>query len=356
MPKLKNIYPRGHFFQQMGGAHYSSPQDMVDMRGFFGLVPSASFAYGNLKSEDGQMYEVVRRFGHHDANSHLATEDLERPPVLLLFQSTELDGEALRYDMATMTAQAPTDGAIIQMEGDKAVWRTAPGANLPGFELTYQGDTFTWAEDKLMSMTGTLMPPGLQWFLPGRDYGTFYVSQIFQVTGEVRGKKVEGIIAFDQSYMAPGADLYIKDDLVMENQGHLVWYTWGTVYEDGTWENGHFMLGNGPLGFALFTDGQAVTTTRDITGRVIPREGTPFAERIELTIDGEEWEFIPEAKGTMPDMMRKHPPTPQQEGRWQRVGETRKPKVWFAWGETEPDHGRVPQDALPTEQAMAPQT
>lgn len=351
MPKLKNIYPRGHFFQQMGGAHHSTPRDMVDPRGFFGLERSASFAYGNLKTKDGKMFEVVRRFSHHDLLRNLADEDLARPPVLLLFQSTELDGECLRYDLATMQGQAPTNDAQIMLEGEKAVWRVAEGANAPGFELTYEGDTFTWQEQNLMSMTGTLMPPGLQWFLPGRDYGTFYVSQIFKVAGEVRGEPVEGIIAFDQSYMAPGADLYIKNDLVMENQGHLIWYTWATVYEDGSWENGHFMLGNGPLGFALYTDGETVTTTRDITGTVIPKEGTPFAERIELTIDGEQWEFLPEARGTMPDMLRKHPPTPQQEGRWQRVGETRKPAVWFAWGETEPDHGRTPLDYLPTERA-----
>ncbi|MCM2459316.1 hypothetical protein HGO40_02145 [Pseudomonas sp. CG7] len=350
MSKFSNIYPRGHFFQQLGGAHYAQPKDMQDERGFFGLVPSATFAYGNLKSEDDEMYEIVRRFSHHGtAATGEEAEDMGRPPVLLLFQSTELDHEHLRYDLPTMMQQAPTDNARIYMEGDKAIWEQAEKEQGGAFRLTFEGETFTWSEEDIFALSGTIMRPGLQWYLPGRDYGTFYVSQIFQVSGEVRGKKVTGIIAYDQTYMGEGGDLYVNKDLVMQNRGHVIWYTWATRYEDGSWENGHFMLGNGPLGFALFTDGKTVTSTRDITGRVIPQEGSPFAKRIELTIDGEPWEFIPEPRGTMPDMMRKHPPTPQQEGRWQRVGETRKPVTWFAWGETEPDHGLTPADKLPTE-------
>jgi hypothetical protein len=351
MPKLENIYPRGHFFQQIGGAHEARPQDMIDRRGFFGLKPSATFAYGNLKTDDGTMFEIVRRFSHHDHVTHQPgrLDDMARPPALLLFQSTELNGECLRYDLPTMMKQAPTNGARIAMEGGKAVWEPGDEAIGEAFRLTFEGDDFTWTESGLFSLAGTIMRPGLQWYLPGRDYGTFYVSQIFQVSGEVRGRPVTGMIAYDQTYMGEGGDLYVNKDLVMENHGHLVWYTWSTRYEDGSWENGHFMLGNGPLGFALFTDGKTVTTTRDITGRVFPRTDSPFAERIELTIDGEAWEFLPHPCGTMPDMMRKHPPTPQQEGRWQRVGETRTPKVWFAWGETEADHGHVPAGRLPTE-------
>jgi hypothetical protein len=32
----------------------------------------------------------------------------------------------------------------------------------------------------------------------------------------------------------------------------------------------------------------------------------------------------------------------QVDGRWRRVGDTREPDVWFAWGETAPAHGRRP--------------
>lgn len=348
MPRFKSVFPRGHFFQQLGGAHIARAEDMVDTRGFFGLVPSATFAYGNLKDADGNMYEIVRRFSHHKDPENKG-DDIAKPPAMLLFQSTQIDGQSLRYDLETMKRQAPTNDAKIHLDGEKAVWEPSDGAEGGTFRLTFEGDAFTWDEQDIFTISGEIMRPGLQWYLPGRDYGTFYVSQIFEVTGEVRGKPVTGMVAFDQSYLAEGGDLYVNKDLVMENKGHIIWYTWATRYEDGSFENGHFMLGNGPLGFALFTDGQTVTSTRDIAGRVTPREGSPFAERIELTIDGEQWEFIPQPNGTMPDMMRKHPPTPQQEGRWQRVGETRKPAVWFAWGETEPDHGRVPSEYLPTE-------
>ena len=47
-------------------------------------------------------------------------------------------------------------------------------------------------------------------------------------------------------------------------------------------------------------------------------------------------------------MLKKHPPTPQQEGRWRRVGDTREPDAWFAWGETEPLHGTTKEPKFPT--------
>lgn len=353
MPKMKNVYPRGHFFQQLAGAHEVSAAAMVDDRGFFGLERSATFAYGNLRTEEGAMFEIVRRFSHHGSNKAAAgtsaEEALAKPPALMLFQTTELDGQHLRFDLARMQRQATTDNARIFMEDGAAVWMPATGASGAPFRITFTETGCTWHEEGLLSLVGTMLAPGLQWYLPGRDYGTFYVSQLFQMEGQVEGRPVTGMIAFDQTYMGSQGDLYVSKDLVMENQGHIVWYTWATRYEDGSWEGGHFMLGNGPLGFAVFTDGETTVSTRDITGRVTPRDGSPFAQRIELTIDGEDWEFLPDPKGTMPDMMRKHPPTPQQEGRWQRVGEKRKPAVWFAWGETEPDHGRTPMDRLPTE-------
>ena len=353
MPKMKNVYPRGHFFQQLAGGHEVSAAAMVDERGFFGLERSATFLYGNLRRDDGAMFEIVRRFSHHAGHvaeaGTAAAEAIAKPPALMLFQTTELDDANLRYDLARMQRQATTDDARIFMEGGDAVWLPAEGAAGNPFRISFNEEKCVWHEEGLLSLTGAMLKPGLQWYLPGRDYGTFYVSQFFQVEGEVEGRPVTGMIAFDQSYMGAGGALYVAKDLVMENRAHVVWYTWATRYDDGSWEGGHFMLGHGPLGFALFTDGTTIVSTRDITGRVTPRAGSPFAQAIDLTIDGEEWEFLPDPKGMMPDMMRKHPPTPQQEGRWQRVGETRTPLVWFAWGETEPDHGYAPMDRLPTE-------
>lgn len=357
MPKVHSVYPRGHFFQQMAGAHQVSAEAMVSDRGFFGLVPSATFLYGCMRTDDGQMFEICRRFSHHKTKLSIEgvpmEEAIAQPPSMILFQSTEIDGVQLRFDLERMQAQAFSNNVVIGMDGKDAVWRSQDGERGRPYEIRFNEDACSWVEDGLFSLKGPMIKPGLHWYLPGRDYGTYYVSQLFELEGEIEGRPCRGVIGFDQTYMGEGGDLYINQDLVMENSGHVIWYTWGTRYKDGTVEGGHFMLGNGPLGFAVITDGENVIATQNITGSVTPREGTPFSDRIDLVIDGEAWEFIPDPRGAMPDMMRKHPPTPQQEGRWRRVGDTREPDVWFAWGETEPDHGRSPLDQLPTEPIKA---
>lgn len=41
----------------------------------------------------------------------------------------------------------------------------------------------------------------------------------------------------------------------------------------------------------------------------------------------------------MIDFVGGFPVTAQQEGRWQRVGDTRKPSHWLAWGESDRRNG-----------------
>ncbi|MEO8804478.1 MAG: hypothetical protein ABI433_00225 [Burkholderiaceae bacterium] len=350
MPAVGSVYPRGHFFQQLAGAHQPSATDMVSNRVYFGLQLSATFLYGCLRTEDGEMIEIVRRFSHHENKAQAAAgeESLDSPPAFLLVQTTEIDHQNLRFDMPRMQAAAVTNNARIYLDGKEAVWKPADGTRGKPFEIRFSEEACSWVEQGLWTLKGRLVKPGLHWYLPGRDYGTYYVSQIFEVEGEYEGRRVRGMVGFDQTYMGEGGDLYKTKDLVLENKAHIVWYTWGTRYKDGTVEAGHFMLGHDRMGFAVFTDGANVTATQAIDGRVFPKEGGKFADRIELTIDGVAWEFLPDPRGCMPDMLRKHPPTPQQEGRWRRVGDTREPDVWFAWGETEPDHGFERQRKLPT--------
>lgn len=355
MPQTRSVYERGQFFQQLGGPYEVSAEDVASTRGYFGLDFGMTFLYGNIRTEDGEMYEVNRNFPAPGRRAEVDEDGVEKgaAATLLLVQSTEIDGESLQFDRTEIAKHARSSDARITLEDGRVTWLPAVGATGAPFRVEFDEHSALWEEEGLMRMTGTALKPGLQWYLPGRDYGTYYVSVLFQLEGEYKGKKATGMIGFDQVYMGEGGELYTRKDLVMENRAHLIWYTWATRYTDGSWEGGHFMLGNGPMGFALFTDGTVTTSTRDITGQVFPAPDSVFAERIELTVDGQDWEFLPADRGTMPDMLRKHPPTPQQEGRWQRVGETRTPEVWFAWGETEHKHGLIPAERLATEEPRA---
>ncbi|MBW9172720.1 hypothetical protein [Clostridium estertheticum] len=342
MPKLGDVYERGNFFQQLVGAHKPSVDAMLSDRGYFGLVPSATFAYGCVRSEDGEIYELVRRF------SRAKDESSKNTFSMLFIESTNVDGVSLRFDQERMKDAANSNDVEVFKDGNEAVWKSTANCLGKAFELRFSEDEFSWKEEGFFSLSGQMIKPGLHWYLPGRDYGTYYVSHIFEVEGKFEGRKVKGMIGFDQNYMGEGGNLYTNKDLVLENKGHIVWYTWATKYKDGTVEAGHLMLGHDRLGFAVITDGLNVVATQSIEGKVVKCADSPFAEKIEVTVDGERWEFLPDPRGKMPDMLLKHPPTPQQEGRWRRVGDTREPEVWFAWGETEPKHGCERETKFPT--------
>ncbi|MFJ8780505.1 hypothetical protein [Streptomyces sp. NPDC102476] len=98
-------------------------------------------------------------------------------PRLLLFQSTLIDDKTLRWTMERMQAAASAEGTVEVREGEEVVWRQAAGVPGQLFEVRYGLDSFTWREEGLFELTGTPINPGLHWYLPGRDYGTYYVSQ-----------------------------------------------------------------------------------------------------------------------------------------------------------------------------------
>lgn len=343
MPKLGDVYERGNFFQQLSGAHKPSVDDLLSDRGYFGLIPNLTAIYGNIRTEDGEMYELLRNF-----NPDLKNKHGEKAYMGLVIQSTNIDGKNLIFDTELTKECASAEGAVGVREGNEAVWRKAAGVSGKDFEMRVSEDYFVWKEENFFSLEGPMIKPGLHWYLPGRDEGTYYVSHMFELTGEFQGVKAKGFVAFDQIYMAEGGTLYGNRDIMMQNFGHIIWYTWGNKYKDGSVEGGHFILGHDRLVFAVFTDGNTVTATQNIEGKVTPNADNTFSEAIELTIDGEKWEFTPDPRGKMPAMLKKYPPTPQQEGRMKRANETREVDSYWAWGETETKHGCERQSKLPT--------
>lgn len=337
MPKLGDVYARGDFFQQLAGAHKPSVDDMLSDRGYFGLKLSIIPLYGNIRTEDGEMYELLRNSGGNSIYSGLVIQD------------TTVDGKNLMFNAELTKDCASSVGSRGVREGDEAVWRSAPEATGKPFEIRVSEDHIKWTEDGLFTLEGPMIRPGLHWYLPARDDGTYYVSHMFELTGEFRGVKARGFVSFDQVYMAEGGCLYQDRDVMMQNYGHILWYTWAAKYKDGSVDAGHFILGHDRLGFAVVTNGSSVIATQNIEGVVTPDpDNKPFAKYIKLQIDGEEWEFTPDPRGKMPTMLQKYPPTPQQEGMWKRVGDTREVDSYWAWGETETKNGCTRQSKLPT--------
>lgn len=227
------------------------------------------------------------------------------------------------------------------LEDDTAGWSSVAGESGHSWRITASGERFRWREESFFDVAGPLIGNGMQWYLQGRDWGTFYVSQLYDVAGACAGRPVKGIVALDQAWMAGGGAIHFKKELVVIHGLHVIWWSFATIYTDGSWDAGSFMVGHGKLGYAIFQDHLDHTwTSTDIERYVEHKPGSYFVAHAQITVDGADtWEFIPDPRGEMVDFVGGFPITAQQEGRWRRVGDTRIPDRSLGWGESDRRNG-----------------
>jgi hypothetical protein len=317
--------PGGYAWRCLVGAIETHPADYGWEGPMFGLPLSQTFLYGSVRDADGVIWTPMRR---------LAAGDGGKERLLL---QTDLDSGAIRVHRAGR-GSVPSAGFRRTFDGAAARFDSDPGVDGGSFHVRADAKTFSWEEKGILELHGVAVPPGLHWHLPDRSKGMYYLSQIYEVEGQVLGREVRGFIPLDQLWMD---GLVYVDDILVGERAEVAWYTWATRYLDGSFEGGHFMLGHRQLGFAIVYDETgAVTATTDVDGRVVLDGEGPWPKRIEVSADGQDWEFLPAPTGRMVDLMPM--PNPQIEGRWRRVGDTREPAHWFAWGEVAPGHGTIP--------------
>ncbi|MGE0881119.1 MAG: hypothetical protein AB7L13_08395 [Acidimicrobiia bacterium] len=291
----------------------------------FGLPMSQTFLYGTTRDADGHLWTPMRRL--------TATGGEERLLLQSDVESSDLKpNRAGRFTSTGAGARRSRDGTTLKLE-------SAPDQPGNRFLIEANPSTLHWVEDGTLELHGRAVPPSLHWHLPDRKLGMYYLSQIYEVEGQVLGRDVRGFIPVDQIFMH---GMIYKDDLFVGEKAEVAWYTWATRYTDGTFQGGHFMIGHRKLGFAIvYSDTGMELCTTDVDGEVTLDASGIWPERVEITTAGQHWEFLPAPTGHMVSLMPM--PNPQNEGRWQRVGETRTPAHWFAWGEVAPAHGTKPR-------------
>jgi len=305
----------------VSGALDMQPSDYAHVGELMGLPMSQTFFYGTVRDADGNIWNPMRRF------------TADGGPERLLLQ-TNRERASIGIHPAGRHA-ASCAGSQRLLAGDEIRFSSAPDATGEPFHMRATAKDLTWVEHGLMELHGTAVPPGLHWHLPDREQGMYYISQIYEVEGHVAGHEVHGFIPMDQLWMR--GTIY-QDDIFVGRGAEIIWYTWATRYEDGTFDGGHFLVGHRNLGFAVRYDERGhVAATTNVDGRVTLDGDGPWPATIEVVADGEHWEFLPDDRGRMTDLMPI--PNPQVEGRWRRRGDTRRPRHWSAWGEIAPSHG-----------------
>jgi hypothetical protein len=312
--------------------------DLLDPRGYHGIVHEASYLYGTVRDAAGNMYTLLRRLPSNIPSAITEKGDERKGPGRRLMVQTNRGDENLRLCVDLIKASGVSDDLRIDRGVDHVRFRSAENPRGKAWQIDFAERSLSWREDDVVRLEGNMIPLGLQWYLIDRDDSIMYCSRNFEVTGTVLGEKVQGFIFLDQCYMPEGGRLYAHRDSLMGQQIEVCWFSWGTRWDDGSVEVGHFIGGNDRAGFGMATDGKKLNLlTSNVTAEVTRDADGYWHDGIRIDADGEAWEIVPDPRGRQIDMIKLA--NPQQEGLVQRVGETRKPVAWFSWGETAPKHG-----------------
>lgn len=319
-------------WQALCGGFTPELGDIAAERGFFGLKPEGIYVYGTFRSADGDIHTPARRlpFGSDKGDAGVSGDMRLSMGRRLAVQTTKdsPDGQQ-HFDVAAMRASASGAGLLVDRTSDAVVYRASGDRDML---VEVSPSALHWREEDVLDLQGELVGSGLHWYLPGRDLGMYYTSQIYEVAGTIYGEKVTGFVPFDPVYMADGAALYAEKDILEGEQLCLTWYTWGTRWDDGTVEVGHTLSGHDQFGLCVATDADGLTVqTSNVEAEYEWAPNEYNVERVAFDVDGEPWEFVADPRGVQPDMGRI--PNPQQEGLMRRVGDTRKPVHWSSWGE-----------------------
>ncbi|MEO5599192.1 MAG: hypothetical protein ABIQ66_11290 [Novosphingobium sp.] len=335
----RKIPGMGEFaFQPVVGAFQPTLESMANLEPMMGMDPEGLYLWGTLRDEDGNMYCPMRRIPYDLPG---AKKDARR----YFYLQHNVGADHFKLDKIGRHS-APNDGHLFGREGDQLVWRSHPDAPGNPFRAEWTPETCRWVEEGVMDISGTLIKPGLQWYIPSRTAAMSYVACIMLVEGTIMGRKVRGLIGFDVMYMYAGGECYVTKDALVQEKLELCWYTWATIYKDGTLEAGHFLIGNDLMGFAILTNEKGeVRFTYDVDCEVTFGPDNYWHTGIKAKVFGEDYEFLPDPRGSMPELGPI--PNPQLDGRWRKVGDTREPEVWFAWGESASVHGSKPVQRLP---------
>jgi len=315
--------------------------DLLSDAPLLGLQREAGYIWGTLRDDEDVLYSVMRRIA---------------PPGVAQGEGKSLGGKLLVVSSGTAEGQlqlrreprgaVDSTDIVRRPHNDDAVrFASAAGAAGRPMQLVLSENEFSYVEEGVIDVSGRIVVPPLQWYLPGPQSALLYLSQTFLVDGHLAGKPVRGFLFWEEAWMPPGGQLYVAKDPLQDAE-YLTWYSWANLWSDGSCEVGHFLFGQNDFHVGVTADSSGIVTSARAMDAIITRADDGYwHDGIAYELDGTRWVCEPDPQGRMQGLGTM--PNPQQEGRMHRVEDTRKPDVWMAWGETVPAAGDRRRRRLP---------
>jgi hypothetical protein len=212
------------------------------------------------------------------------------------------------------------------------------------YRFALRAGEFHWTEgDDVLALEGKLVGPGVQIFAPDVDEPMLYISELYKVTGTVKGDQVEGFVFLDHAYWAPGHDW--KEYRVFKDL-QLGWQAFANEYADGSIEWGHLCLGRHGFNFtAVGSADGAVSCDSTVTSGLDLGEDDYCTRQTWRASNGDRWVFELEAPLSGFTKAR-WGGYRAQAGHTHRVGDDREVRLGFSWLETFGD--RLREDKIPS--------
>jgi hypothetical protein len=337
-PAVDHLSPTGSFNHAAicSGRRFDPAMVLASESPIHGLTPEAGYIWGTLRDEEGRLHSIMRRIPPAQDTTQTNGDPRSLGGKLILLSSADGDDQ---MQIRREPRNAPGSNDLTRRVVDStAVEFTAP-ANDHGrsVALTLSSTSLSYRESDVIDVSGTLVTPPLQWFLPGPESSLLYLTQTWLVEGVLTGKRVRGFLFWEEAWMPEGGRLYVEKD-PLHDAGYLTWYSWANHWEDGTAEVGHFLYGNGDFHVAIVAHSDGTVTAGRSMEAVVNRDSEGYwHSSLDYVIDGEKWVCEADPNGRMAGLGPI--PNPQQEARMHRVADTRTPDVWMAWGETVPARG-----------------
>lgn len=332
----------GEFDVAINGLFAFDPRDFTAQASYFGLYLSDTYVMAHLRDSEGRQIHVVRPLGAETSPGMAVSSEREDG-----IHSDPRGGDFMR---GGYLHRHLVDDAIA-LDGLGGTWS---GGSSQSYAIRV-GQTGTWQDSGLLDLTGTLMGPGTQLYLPWRENGvsggTAHCGLFYQVEGSLFGEPVSGTLIVDHIYSPAGQTLHGSP---LRRRFLGAWNAFATTFEDGSVQYGQFGYGAGAFRYANIVDGDRHFSCA-VVG-VTPEYGPDgMATRLEYRLaNGETWEWAIDPRGTLQTMTRaaaaQGANCQVHKGHVSRVGDTRARKNWYSIIEWFPD--RIVDDPSDVEMAL----
>lgn len=266
---------------------------------YFGLAKVGSYLYGTWRDSDGNLLRALR--GVTSAESTMRSVFVAGP------------GSQLQRDEGAVDALW-SGSTVIECDGERVCFRSV-GADATPFEFVHRPDSCSWTDGEVLSVSGTMLGPGIQWYNTWPEGACFSATGKYRSRGTVLGRRVEGFVGHEIHYFSPGSDWM---DSPFGRGREICWQQLANEYDDGTTIQATFAYGADGWGFAMLHDEQGTFyATTDVTAEATVREnGYPETIRYRFLDQSWTWRIDPQGERAMlfPGPMRGADGTCQRDG------------------------------------------